>query len=204
MFSALFVHVLCIQIFLASSNIETSDRDTMGCHCLYEDNKWFYLMTDLLHYLNNNFSTALSQPLFLGTPPAAQFVLNVECHPEGRLFPNSRVVFDVEALDRVGGAGLLQGSAKLEFMGFCIPGNVILSLLCAQKMIYLRNLQSAIRWVEKTQHLFSFVQNCMDAEAPFPILASDIDRYIQQWRSAKIPLATSAHFVPSVIFRGVA
>jgi len=191
---------------LAASNIETAERDVMTCHCLYGDNKWVHLISKLLVHMNTNFSAELTQPGFLGATPAKDFVMERSCDPDAYLFPDSNIIFDTDALDRVGGAGLLQGSPRLELYGFCIPANTILSLLCVQQMLIKRQLKSALKWVQATQHLLSFVQTCMDAHTPFPIMVADIGAYIEWW--LRLP-GTAPHnwqlfLERGALFRGIA
>jgi len=198
--------VWAVMAVLTASNIETAERDVMACHCLYGDNKWFHLISKLLVHVDANFTAELAQPSYLGSTPAKDFVMERSCDPDAYLFPDSNIIFDTDALDRVGGAGLLQGSPRLELYGFCIPANTILSLLCTQQMLVRRQLKSALKWVQATQHLLSFVQTCMDAHTPFPIVVADVLAYIDWWLRlpGKAPQNWQHFLQQGALFQGVA
>lgn len=166
---------------------DSGERDTISCHCLYGDNKWFYFIGELLELVNANFTERLLQPDWLGAGPEKRLVMDRECDPKAEFFPDSNLVFDTVALDRLGGAGLMMGSPRLELYEFCVPANTILSLLCAQQFLIKRRYKAALRWVQAMQHLLSFVQGCMDAESPFPIWSADLLAYVEFWQRGLAP-----------------
>jgi len=189
--------------FAAGSEAGVADDVAGPCRCVYGDNRWVYLISDLLRHLGGggNFTENLAttsvsaQPLPRPAPQEALgFVLDRRCEEDASLLPGTDIPFDTSTLGDASQGGVGE---------FCIVGNVMLSLLCSQKFLAMRNIHATLKWIQATQHLLSFVQNCMDDHTPFPIRVADLVAYVEWWRHAPpLPAHDTRSFVKAAAFPG--
>merc|ERR1719199_749880 len=90
-------------------------------------------------------------------------------------------------------SSLMGGSAKLEMYDFCIPAQVVLSMLCAHQFLLAGDMGPVLKWVQATQNLLSFVEHCMDEHAPFPLLVDDLKKWVQRWITQPVPAFSQEH-----------
>eukprot|EP00927_Polykrikos_kofoidii_P001672 TRINITY_DN10641_c0_g1_i1.p1 TRINITY_DN10641_c0_g1~~TRINITY_DN10641_c0_g1_i1.p1 ORF type:complete len:645 (-),score=128.44 TRINITY_DN10641_c0_g1_i1:86-2020(-) len=176
-------------------------QQTWVCHCIYDSNKWMHLITNLVSATKGR----SIHHTVTGGAPTSQFKQLVaiaearQCDANVTTFADTDIEFDLMRLDMVGGSAVLDGGAKMEMYHFCIPGQVLLSLLCVHKFLLHGEVGPAMRWVQAMQNLLSFVEPCMDHETPFPVRVADMKVWVDRWISKPIPQVNGRQDIPALL-----
>mmetsp|Transcript_2641 Transcript_2641/g.10220 ORF Transcript_2641/g.10220 Transcript_2641/m.10220 type:complete len:623 (+) Transcript_2641:214-2082(+) len=185
-----FCSVISLGLCLADEASVGADR--FMCHCIYTSNKWIQLITDLVKATGGqSFAAAVSSPQDAGShTKLLKLLTDRKCDPKAGAFADTDLEFDTQRLDMLGGSAKLDGGAKIELMEFCVPGQVLLSMLCTHKFVLAADMGPALRWVYAMQNLLSFVEHCMDSDAPFPLLVADLNAWVVRWTKQPLPQVT--------------
>lgn len=161
------------------------------CQCEFKDNNWVHQMTALLQNVKD-LPAALQQE---NTSPQARWIAAQACHEDATVFPNTELIADAQDLVKLQRAALFPSSGgRLEIHHLCLPGQVAMSMVCAQQYVMKRNLRSVLKWVRLMADVLSFVHKCMDTDSPLPFRASEFEQYLGVFQGA-VPTPESPSFV---------
>eukprot|EP00927_Polykrikos_kofoidii_P061138 TRINITY_DN5600_c0_g1_i1.p1 TRINITY_DN5600_c0_g1~~TRINITY_DN5600_c0_g1_i1.p1 ORF type:complete len:636 (+),score=118.55 TRINITY_DN5600_c0_g1_i1:60-1910(+) len=179
--------VLLCSLAVVCGNAK-SDKHTVACSCSHDDNWWINVITELLtvtqggtlHRTLMNEGTNRNKRL-------KGFIDRLQCDAEASTYAQTEMPFNVEQLAMVVDTAPDDTVAQQELSTFCVPGQVVLSVVCVHKFLLQGTWSSAVKWVQALQNLLSFAQDCMESHSPFPVRVGDLEDWIDLWRTQPIP-----------------
>jgi len=173
----------CLNLWPIHGSYEAEPVASARCTCSYTDNTWLHVITDVIVSMKGR---SLREILTAATPD-----------PSVLAMLGSRRC-DSATLDVAQG---LRSNSPPDAFQFCAPGQALLSMLCAHRFLLSNDLDAATNWAQGAGHLLDFVEDCMDAEAPFPVLAADLRAWVRSWNN-RPPLPYDAAQQAALVFEG--